>query len=275
LGAAARESARHLTWDHVVAQWEAAFTQAAEKRSRRFLLQDARWSDAGAEEAQRRLQGKLAALADELAQGRDPCAEMARWAPLQIHGRILDLGCGTGWKAHCLERTNGNWSVAFDYDARLLGEARERFSLARLVQGDARELPFPSGAFDWVLAIEVIEHLRRPDAFLAEIARVLRPGGRLLLSTPNRMQYFRPWRPGMFYRGLRGRMVLEPSHVREFDARELAGLLPRELRATQWRFVGTLCGRPVRVSIEQVPQPMQRWWAQGIELLAEKEGIRG
>lgn len=96
-------------------------------------------------------------------------------------GRILDLGCGHGVLLDALARRLpeaglvGLDVVAPPPDARW-----------RAVTGDiATRLPFADHSFDVVVAGEVIEHVPHPDLMLAEIRRILRPGGTMVLSTPN------------------------------------------------------------------------------------------
>ncbi len=270
LGSAARDAARGLTWDAAAEKWETLLAEATEKQPRRFVLQEGRWSDELREDPGERLAGVLVKLSEELQQAPNGFREMEQWDDLHIAGRILDLGCGTGWKAAYFQREPSNSVIAVDRDARLLEFGRKTFGVESLVEGDACALAFPSATFDWVLAVEVIEHLARPDLLLREVHRVLRPGGKLLLTTPNRLQYLRPWHPRWFYRAMLRRMVLEPSHVREFTARELEQILPPGLEVDRLHYRGTLCGRPVRINIDSIPQPFRRWWAQGIELVARK-----
>ncbi|HXZ19212.1 MAG TPA: glycosyltransferase, partial [Candidatus Acidoferrales bacterium] len=275
IGSAARQSARERTWERSAGEMEAVLGDVAGSKPRRFVLQEGRWSDELTEAPGDRLARVLVKLSEELKRETDPFREMEQWKDLHIAGRILDLGCGTGWKAASLEREPSNSAIAVDYDFRLLQFGRKEFGVKSPVQSDGCALPFPSGRFDWVLAIEVIEHLPRPDLFLREIHRVLRPGGRLLLTTPNRLQYLRPWHPRWFYRALRRRIVLEPSHVREFTLRELRQLLPPGLEIECLRYRGTLCGRPLPIGIDSLPQPFRMWWAQGIEIVGRKSEANG
>jgi ubiquinone/menaquinone biosynthesis C-methylase UbiE len=139
-----------------------------------------------------------------------------------------------------------------------------------LVQAHAEELPFPDGVFDWVTGCEVVEHLGNPSRFIREAWRVLNSTDHLLLTTPNRLQYFRPWRPRLFWLALRRRVVLDLSHVREFSAAELEQLVAPVFRPVQTRFVGTLWGWPRTIRIEKLPRAFQRLWAQGIYMTAAK-----
>jgi 2-polyprenyl-3-methyl-5-hydroxy-6-metoxy-1,4-benzoquinol methylase len=96
---------------------------------------------------------------------------------------LLDLGCSTG--AISAPFIAAGWTVyGLDFTAAPLIMARSAGLQA--VAGDvARGLPFAPATFDAVLAGEIIEHLVDTDAFLHEIYRVLRPGGALILTTPN------------------------------------------------------------------------------------------
>ena len=270
IGGAARATALRNTWEAAAIHWEPVLEKAVDARPRRFILQDGRWSDEISEDPGDRLTGVLLKLSEEVKRSPDGFREMEQWSDLGIAGRILDLGCGTGWKTAYLQRERSNSVVALDRDPRLLEFGRNTFGVKRLVEGDACGLAFPASSFDWVLAVEVVEHLPRPDLFLREVHRVLRPGGKLLLTTPNRLQYLRPWHPRWCYRALRGRLVLEPSHVREFSAREFEGLLPAGLQIERLSYRGMLCGRPFPIAIKSVPQPFRGWWAQGIEVVARK-----
>jgi SAM-dependent methyltransferase len=96
--------------------------------------------------------------------------------------RVLDLGCRSGaLTRHFLE---GNELVGLDVDAAALAKASDLG--IEPVQANVEEpLPFGDATFDAVVAGELFEHLQFPDAVVAEIARVLRPGGVLVGSVPN------------------------------------------------------------------------------------------
>ncbi|HEX6786115.1 MAG TPA: class I SAM-dependent methyltransferase, partial [Acidimicrobiales bacterium] len=108
---------------------------------------------------------------------------------------LLDLGCGFGRHAYEAAK-RGARVVAFDYAEAELKEVRNTFgamaeagevgpdSLTGAVQGDGTRLPFEDGAFDRVIASEVLEHIPDDQAALDELARVLRPGGTMAVTVP-------------------------------------------------------------------------------------------
>ena len=96
--------------------------------------------------------------------------------------RLLDAGCGTG---RLLERAGVPGAVGLDYSATALGFCVER-KLARLVRADIGSLPLPDGSFDMVVSLDVLYHraVGSDQAALDEFARVLAPGGMLVLNLP-------------------------------------------------------------------------------------------
>jgi 2-polyprenyl-3-methyl-5-hydroxy-6-metoxy-1,4-benzoquinol methylase len=98
--------------------------------------------------------------------------------------RVLDVGCSSGYLAQPLSAL-GNTIVGLELDAAAAREA-ERYC-ERVLVGDVEtmELPLEPGSFDVVLCGDVVEHLRDPVAALARLRTFLRPGGRLVVSTPN------------------------------------------------------------------------------------------
>ncbi len=114
---------------------------------------------------------------------------------LERRHRLLDLGCGGG--RHAFEAVRrGAQVVALDAGAEELTAVRAVLAAmaeageldgagdARALQGDARRLPFPDASFDRVIAAEVLEHIPEDTTAMAELARVLRPGGILAVTVP-------------------------------------------------------------------------------------------
>jgi len=95
--------------------------------------------------------------------------------------RLLDLGCGTG----LFLTDQGRDMIAFglDFSAEALEFTRTR-GVSGLVCADSQLMPFVSESFDIVTAFDLIEHVERDDALIAEAYRVLRPGGVLLMAVP-------------------------------------------------------------------------------------------
>lgn len=104
---------------------------------------------------------------------------------LSAPARVLDAGCGNGEPVlDRLADVATERAVGLDVSRSQVELADEAVPAVSIVQGDLRHLPFPDGSFDAVVAVDAIIHVPLPDheAVVAEFARVLRPGGRLLLS---------------------------------------------------------------------------------------------
>ena len=100
------------------------------------------------------------------------------------HGRVLELGCGMG---HLMEWMTDRYQVfGCDINPWALAQARRNVPSGHLVQLSGDEpYAFPDSVFDIVIAKHVVEHLIHPEQAIAEMSRVLKPGGLLILATPN------------------------------------------------------------------------------------------
>jgi SAM-dependent methyltransferase len=112
----------------------------------------------------------------------DPVA--ADFAPDGRPVRILDIGCGTGLMLSWLERySRGAPVVGLEYSAGGIAFCRSRGHTA-LIHGTATDLPFATASFDLVTTFEVLDEIPDDRPAFREIARVLRPGGRVLIRLP-------------------------------------------------------------------------------------------
>lgn len=101
---------------------------------------------------------------------------------------LLDAGCGTGWFSRRAS-DRGARVVSLDIGPNLLREVRKKTD-SMLVAGTSMKLCFPDGTFDCVVSSEMLEHTPSPETAFRELARVLKPGGILIITTPNRAWHF-------------------------------------------------------------------------------------
>ena len=140
------------------------------------------------------------------------------WLPGEKPGRLLDVGCGTGWFPGKM-RSLGWDAIGLEPDGAALRAARP--SEACLVQGDLLALPSDIGTFDAITLHHVIEHLPSPLEQLKAIRRLLRPGGRVVLVTPNAQSW------GFQLFGRHCWHLEPPRHLYLYTARALATLASR------------------------------------------------
>jgi SAM-dependent methyltransferase len=131
-------------------------------------------------------------------------AAYAAAAELLPPGRVLDLGCGVG-HSYALLAPRETVGVDIAADA-LAGQDR------RTVVADMRDLPFDDASFASVLSVQSIEHVPDPERVLAEVRRVLEPGGTAVFVTPNRLTFGRPDE------------IIDPYHYVEYDEHQLRSL---------------------------------------------------
>jgi SAM-dependent methyltransferase len=150
----------------------------------------------------------------------------------RLRGRVLENGCGVGMYVEKLAPHAGAvMGLEFDFERA----AQARRNSPGILNAAGEGLPFSAGCFDLILSHEVIEHVRADAEAVAEMARVLRPGGRIVLFCPNRGYPFETH--GIFWRGQykfgnsplvnwlprRWRDRLAP-HVKVYSRRDLARL---------------------------------------------------
>jgi SAM-dependent methyltransferase len=144
--------------------------------------------------------------------------------------RVLEVGCGPGELAARIEEELGADVVAIDISPRMVELARGRGVDARV--GDAMDLPFAAGEFDCAVAAWMLYHVPDVDRALGELARVLRPGGRLVAVTnaPDHLRELRELlglpvdRAAFPFSGANGEELLR-RHFARVEVRDAAGTI--------------------------------------------------
>src|SRR6266436_4907496 len=109
------------------------------------------------------------------------------WASGYCQGkRVLDVACGTAYGSTILAQRGAAHVVGVDISVQAIASNGKRPARLALANGDACCPPFDDDSFEVVVSFETIEHLANPELLLAEISRVLRPGGICICSSPNR-----------------------------------------------------------------------------------------
>jgi SAM-dependent methyltransferase len=185
---------------------------------------------------------------------------------------VLEAGCGEGYGASLINAV-ARKVIALDYDSAATAHVRERYPDVSVVRGNLGFLPMRTASVDVIVNFQVIEHLWDQLGFLRECLRVLRPGGKLLVSTPNRIT-FSPGRD----------TPLNPYHTRELAPSEMDELLRSagfavssmlgvrhgpSLRALDARYGGSIIDAQLDVVMNFLPG-QAKWPA---ELLADVTAI--
>jgi len=185
-----------------------------------------------------------------------PCLQhLARYefAAQHVRGkRVLDVACGTGYGSRLLAASGADSVVGLDISSEAIGYATEHYRAGNLSfrLGDAEHIGLDHGAVDVVVSFETIEHLARPEQYLAEVSRVMTAKGLFLLSTPNR-RFASPWRPL--------RSPVNPFHAQEWLPEEFYPLLGSRFRhVKKWGQI-RIANRTRQVWETWCRQRLNRW----------------
>ena len=145
---------------------------------------------------------------------------------------VLDVGCGNAWLAGALLQRDGYHVLSADVSTTNPRRALATYPSPRheALVADAYFLPLPDASVDCVVAAEVIEHVPDPVAFVASLYRVLRPGGRVIVTTPyaQRLVY------NMCVHC--DRPTPQDAHIHHFDEGNVGRLVPSGARLYTERF---------------------------------------
>jgi len=134
-----------------------------------------------------------------------------------VKGNIIELGSGEGYGVELLAPLAERYLAVDKFDTEVAGHANVEF----------RKMLLPSltgiadNSFDFAVTFQVIEHIQDDKAFISEIHRVLKPGGKLFLSTPNRLMS----------------LTRNPWHIREYTAAELTALVAQVFKSVDMKGV--------------------------------------
>jgi len=164
--------------------------------------------------------------------------------------RVLDVACGEGYGSALLADVAAS-VTGVDIAQETVAHARDRYAgraNLRFEQGSAASLPLPDAAYQAVVSFETLEHLPRADQprMLAEIARVLEPGGIVILSAPNPVEYSQ------------ARGYSNPFHHHEPSREELATLLAATWPAVRWYRQRRYFGSAIW-SEDAAPRDLEAW----------------
>jgi SAM-dependent methyltransferase len=175
-----------------------------------FDSESAAYDDAHEGPGGHRLHARIAAVVDLLGHGP---------------GEVLDGGMGPG--RLCAALAQLGWTVSgIDISERMVALAVARVPEARdrMHRGDLAALPFPDAGFDAAVATGVVEYLDDPADGISELVRVLRPGGRAVVSIPNPASISERWKRGVWYPGVRAAKRALPFTARPAPYRKRRGL---------------------------------------------------
>lgn len=111
-----------------------------------------------------------------------------KWGALNIFlkgcsGKLLDVGCADGTTSFKISQISPKLTVTgIDLYRETIEFAKQKYNQIEFITSNAQKLPFKNNSFDYICAIEILEHLEVPEIALAEIRRVLKPGGTLIIG---------------------------------------------------------------------------------------------
>ena len=157
-----------------------------------------------------------------------------------IKGNVLEVGCGEGYGISLLA-PKADSHMAVDKFATNVDAYSTAFSHVKFRQMSVPPLQFPDNTFDYIVTFQVIEHIEEDEQMVAEMARVLKPGGKMIMTTPN----------------IKMSLTRNPWHVREYTVEQLETLLQRHFSVVDMQ--GVYGNKKVMDYYEQNKASVQRF----------------
>lgn len=144
--------------------------------------------------------------------------------------KILDAGCGTGYGTIFLANSGAREVLAFDVNEQAIQYAKQHFQHENLQYNvmSLEDIQLPDKSFDIITSFEVIEHVKNPQRAIAELKRVLKDDGVLIMSTPNQKEH-----PGQMF---------NKFHIHEMDYAELYTVLRQQFNHVRIMAFGLFVG---------------------------------
>jgi SAM-dependent methyltransferase len=164
----------------------------------------------------------------------------AAW--MEHKGMVLDIGCAAGMFS-LLSRESGVTGVGVDISLGSLRQAKKESPGFEFALASADHLPWPDQTFDTILMLDVLEHVPYEQEALAEVDRVLRPGGKFIISVPNKGEFNRvDAQNSLLFAMGRKAMGRPGQHTlhRHYSIDELRALMPSSFRLSRVRYGGLL-----------------------------------
>jgi SAM-dependent methyltransferase len=139
-----------------------------------------------------------------------------------VHGKVIELGCGWGRGVERLISVSNHYT-GLDKNKGLINALQQKYPKSYFNTADFPELSeFKNDSFDLVITFQVIEHIQNDDEFLKEAKRILKPGGKIILTTVNKNYS----------------LSRNPWHIREYSTKELRELMGKYFQTVDAMGVG-------------------------------------
>lgn len=131
-----------------------------------------------------------------------------------ISGNVLEIGTGSGYGVEIISGVADHFTTVDKFDTKI---DFTKYPNVTFVQQNVPPLNFPDNTFDYAITFQVVEHIKDDHSFVREIHRVLKPGGKLIITTPN----------------IKMSLTRNPWHVREYTVEQFRNLLGKYFSAVE------------------------------------------